>query len=374
MLLGSLAPTAWAALAGFAVTGLGLANIFPVAVGRAGELAGPSGVAAASTLGYGGMLLGPPAIGFLADWFSLPVALTTVALLAAAAAVLGYTARNATTSAPVDRPPGPVGPPIPVAPIAALAQSPPCRSPSTSRRCPRRGGCSRRPPNRPAPGARSGPVPAGRYADPLRHTGMVHRWAAAFITEGHTAYHPDGGEPDLDGACPGLVPRGAPPSGPVPGGGARGPGVLDLPAGPSPLAFWSRRQLNETTVHRVDAESALGGPLTPVSVDRAVDGIDELLVGFHARPKSRVRSDKPRTLRVRAVDTAATWTVRISDDPPQTVRTAGEENAEDVDCELSGTAEGLYLALWNRLPLSAVTLRGDRAVARLWTDNSAVTW
>lgn len=96
MLLGSLAPTVWLALAGFAVTGLGLANIFPVAVGRAGELAGPSGVAAASTLGYGGMLLGPPAIGFLADWFSLPVALTTVALLAAAAAALGYGARNAT--------------------------------------------------------------------------------------------------------------------------------------------------------------------------------------------------------------------------------------------------------------------------------------
>nr|WP_202540632.1 MFS transporter [Streptomyces sp. SID4937] len=96
MLLGSLAPTVWLALAGFAVTGLGLANIFPVAVGRAGELAGPSGVAAASTLGYGGMLLGPPAIGFLADWFSLPVALTTVALLAAGAAVLGYGARNAT--------------------------------------------------------------------------------------------------------------------------------------------------------------------------------------------------------------------------------------------------------------------------------------
>ncbi|MFC9244995.1 MFS transporter [Streptomyces sp. NPDC057136] len=96
MLLGALAPTAWLALLGFAVTGLGLANIFPVAVGRAGELAGPSGVAAASTLGYGGMLLGPPAIGFLADWFSLPVALTTVALLAAAAAALGYGARNAT--------------------------------------------------------------------------------------------------------------------------------------------------------------------------------------------------------------------------------------------------------------------------------------
>lgn len=95
MLLGALAPTVWLALLGFAVAGLGLANIFPVAVGRAGALAGPSGVAAASTLGYGGMLLGPPVIGFLADWFSLPVALTTVTLLAATAAVLGYAARNA---------------------------------------------------------------------------------------------------------------------------------------------------------------------------------------------------------------------------------------------------------------------------------------
>ncbi|MFB7369413.1 MFS transporter [Streptomyces sp. NPDC056222] len=94
MVLGALAPSVWAALLGFAVTGLGLANIFPVAVARAGALAGPSGVAAASTLGYGGMLLGPPSIGFLADWFSLPVALTTVAVLAAGAAVIGYAARN----------------------------------------------------------------------------------------------------------------------------------------------------------------------------------------------------------------------------------------------------------------------------------------
>ncbi|MFC7921532.1 MFS transporter [Streptomyces cinereoruber] len=95
MLLGALAPTVWAALLGFAVTGLGLANIFPVAVARAGALAGPGGVATASTLGYGGMLLGPPSIGFLADWFSLPTALTTVAALAAGAAVMGYLAREA---------------------------------------------------------------------------------------------------------------------------------------------------------------------------------------------------------------------------------------------------------------------------------------
>lgn len=89
MLLGSLAPSLWAALLGYAITGIGLANLFPVAVERAGALAGPSGVATASTLGYGGMLLGPPAIGFMADWFTLPTALTSVAVLAAVAALVG---------------------------------------------------------------------------------------------------------------------------------------------------------------------------------------------------------------------------------------------------------------------------------------------
>jgi MFS family permease len=98
MLLGALAPSVWAALLGFAITGLGLANIFPVAVERAGSLAGPGGVAIASTLGYGGMLLGPPAIGFMADWFSLPIALTSVTVLAALAALIGFGTRRAAVS------------------------------------------------------------------------------------------------------------------------------------------------------------------------------------------------------------------------------------------------------------------------------------
>ncbi|MET7272576.1 MULTISPECIES: MFS transporter [Streptomyces] len=98
MLLGSLAPSVWAALFGFAITGLGLANLFPVAVERAGALGGPGGVATASTLGYGGMLLGPPAIGFMADWFSLPAALTSVAVLAAVAVLITVVTRRAAAS------------------------------------------------------------------------------------------------------------------------------------------------------------------------------------------------------------------------------------------------------------------------------------
>jgi MFS family permease len=94
MLLGALAPALWAALLGFAITGVGLANLFPVAVERAGRLAGPDGVAVASTFGYGGMLLGPPAIGFMAEWLSLPTALTTVAALAAIAATIALLTRR----------------------------------------------------------------------------------------------------------------------------------------------------------------------------------------------------------------------------------------------------------------------------------------
>ena len=67
MLLAALAPDVWLALAGFAATGLGVANLFPAAIARAGLLAGSSGVALTSMLGYTGFLLGPPAIGFLAS-------------------------------------------------------------------------------------------------------------------------------------------------------------------------------------------------------------------------------------------------------------------------------------------------------------------
>ena len=92
MLAAALAPVVFVALAGFALTGLGVANMFPAAMTRAGLLAGPYGVAVASTLGYGGFLLGPPAIGFLASSAGLGTGLTTVSALALAAAALAFLA------------------------------------------------------------------------------------------------------------------------------------------------------------------------------------------------------------------------------------------------------------------------------------------
>ncbi|MER7708505.1 MFS transporter [Kitasatospora sp. NPDC097605] len=100
MLLAALAPLVPLALAGLVLVGLGLANIFPLAIAQAGATGGPQGVALASTLGYAGMLIGPPVIGFLADATSLPLALTTVAGTATAAAVLPLAARRRARIAP----------------------------------------------------------------------------------------------------------------------------------------------------------------------------------------------------------------------------------------------------------------------------------
>ncbi|MFF0415795.1 MFS transporter [Kitasatospora sp. NPDC004745] len=94
MLVAALAPVVPLAVCGFVLVGLGLANLFPLAIARAGAAGGPQGVAFASTLGYGGMLIGPVVIGFLADAIGLPLALTTVAVAAGAAAFLPLTVRR----------------------------------------------------------------------------------------------------------------------------------------------------------------------------------------------------------------------------------------------------------------------------------------
>jgi MFS family permease len=88
MLAASFAPVAAVALVGFALVGLGLANVFPLAIARAGALGGSNGVALASTVGYTGLLGGPPVIGVLVGALGLPVALATVSVLAATAAGL----------------------------------------------------------------------------------------------------------------------------------------------------------------------------------------------------------------------------------------------------------------------------------------------
>jgi predicted MFS family arabinose efflux permease len=76
------------ALVGFVLIGLGLANVFPLAISRAGVLGGARGIALATTVGYTGLLAGPPLIGLLAGHLGLALALGLIPLSALLAAAL----------------------------------------------------------------------------------------------------------------------------------------------------------------------------------------------------------------------------------------------------------------------------------------------
>ena len=140
---------------------------------------------------------------------------------------------------------------------------------------------------------------------------------------------------------------------------------------PSPLAMWARRQAHETSVHRVDAELAAGLPVTPFPAPLAGDGIDELLTCFITRPGGGLRSDPARLLRVRCTDTAGDWLVRIE---PDRVRTSSGSPEAGSDCLVTGAADDLYLALWNRRAASGLRVDGDRSVLDLFLDGVQVRW
>lgn len=83
------------AIAGFGLTGLGLSALFPLALRAAaaqGRSAGTA-VAAVSAMGYVGFLAGPPAIGGLAELFSLRGALLLPVALCVLAAALARRVR-----------------------------------------------------------------------------------------------------------------------------------------------------------------------------------------------------------------------------------------------------------------------------------------
>jgi MFS family permease len=83
-------PTPMTAMIGFALVGLGAANVIPLLFGAGGQVPGtPAGasVAMVATLGYAGFLSGPPLIGFLAELVGLRAALCVLPFSAAVVAI-----------------------------------------------------------------------------------------------------------------------------------------------------------------------------------------------------------------------------------------------------------------------------------------------
>lgn len=100
--LGLAIDTVPSAIAGFALIGVGLAVMFPVAISTAADAAEHpgAGIATVTTMGYTAFLAGPTLIGQLGDHLGLSEAMWTLPALCAAATVLISRACAATRPAP----------------------------------------------------------------------------------------------------------------------------------------------------------------------------------------------------------------------------------------------------------------------------------
>jgi uncharacterized protein (TIGR03083 family) len=217
--------------------------------------------------------------------------------------------------------------------------------------------------------------PAWDVTELVLHQGMVHRWAAANLR----------GERDHDTAAAQAEGRAAASLldwywkgladlvDTVRATAEDAEATVFLRDAPPPRRFWARRQAHETTIHSVDAISALcrrWPTSADVEVDPvlAADGIDELLMGFITRGKGRLHTAGPYTVLIRTDDTGHAWTLRISDGPI----VAAPGAIERPEVVFSGTAVQLYLSLWNRA--DEITTNGRSDLIDQWRKHIRIRW
>jgi uncharacterized protein (TIGR03083 family) len=210
--------------------------------------------------------------------------------------------------------------------------------------------------------------PEWTVADLTTHLGTIHRWAEHLVRVRAATPVPsssvgaDGALPTGDwirtggGALVGTL-RAADPDDPMWAWGVD-----------QHVRFWSRRQLHETLVHRVDAELAAGtvGAIEPVV---AADGIDELLTNLGAAAAFSPNVAELRgtgSVSVRSLDTGDEWTITLSDSGFSVARRAAGTDA----ASLAGEAASLLLVLYRRYPAGAVTVTGE--LATFWLEHSGL--
>jgi fucose permease len=97
------APRWWVALLGLFLLGLANSTVVPLTFSIAGALDRTgAGITKVGMLGYGGMLVGPVVIGYLANVTSLRVGLLVPVALAVITSVLGRIAGSVETGAPAE--------------------------------------------------------------------------------------------------------------------------------------------------------------------------------------------------------------------------------------------------------------------------------
>ncbi|MDP9861689.1 MULTISPECIES: maleylpyruvate isomerase family mycothiol-dependent enzyme [Streptosporangium] len=204
------------------------------------------------------------------------------------------------------------------------------------------------------------------------HTGGVHRWAAAMVRDlAERRYDRDRMELGLPAD---------------PGGYAAwlGEGAGSLPeallsrepqapmwawGGDRHVRFWSRRQLHETVVHRVDAELALGLPVS-VDEDVAADGVEEFFdILPYARwsPGVAELRGAGETISLQA-DTGAGWVVTVD---PDRFHHARSLRPGTVTVR-AATAADLLQVVWGRRSPQDYGVEGDAGLLGWWLERAVI--
>ena len=148
----------------------------------------------------------------------------------------------------------------------------------------------------------------------------------------------------------------------------------DLPAWnwapqPKTAAFWQRRMAHEVSVHRWDAQEAVGRAV-PVETKLAADGVMEVLDTYLPAGRRKGPTDLHGVVHLIATDASYDWFVRLRGAGIALLDTGTILDSDDhhQQAEASGTASELLLTLWGRQPIETVLASGDpRLISALQT-------
>jgi uncharacterized protein (TIGR03083 family) len=197
------------------------------------------------------------------------------------------------------------------------------------------------------------------------HLGHIHRWSRLCVLTAENPLVEAFVQPDRDASGDELAEWLAK------GGGRLAATLRGVdPAAPTWHPFlvervagvWPRRQAHETSIHRWDAEHAVGTP-GPIDPGLASDGIDEYFEVTLPRTMAREGAPPPPgSLHVHCTDVPGEWLAWYDEGGYQFTR----EHAKG-DAALRGPAEQVLLALYHRAhDASALSPVGDETVLAGW--------